>query len=193
MLEWNEAMMKMIFSLLFSLPGIPLLRYGDEIGMADDVSLKGRESVRTSMQWVNRQNGGFSKAKKLKHPVIEGDYGYEKINVLDSINDPSSFLNWVKQLIGIRKQCQEIIEEPIEIIKTSHASIIAYAYRDSGHQLLLLHNLSTEPVIVDKKELNVRDVALYPLLSDELADDDSDKIVLNSYSYKWFKIFLQNE
>jgi maltose alpha-D-glucosyltransferase / alpha-amylase len=192
MLQWNEALMKMALSLLFSLPGIPLLRYGDEIGMADDLSLAGRESVRSPMQWANRPNGGFSTApeKKMKHHVITGAHGYETINVLDAINEPTSFLNWVKQLIGVRKQCQEIIEERLELIHTDHKAVVAFTYRDEKHQLLLLHNLSDMPVVIQKKELNMQGIPVYSLLNDEPIAAGLENIAMGSYAYKWFKIFL---
>jgi maltose alpha-D-glucosyltransferase/alpha-amylase len=192
MLQWNEAMMKMVLSLLFSLPGIPLLRYGDEIGMADELSLEGRESVRSVMQWANRPNGGFSAApeKKMKHCVIKGRHGYEKTNVLDAINDPASFLNWIRQLTGVRKQCQEIIEERLELIDTPHRTVIACTYRDEQHQLLLLHNLSASPVAIGKKELNLQGMPFYSLLNDEPFADSPESIAMSSYAYKWFKIFL---
>ncbi len=107
----NLKLIRLLYSLMFSLPGCPLIRYGDEIGMGEDLSLPGRSSVRTPMQWSSEKNGGFSSApaEQLVHPVISGgEFGYEKINVETARQQPGSLLNWIGQLIRIRKQCPEI-------------------------------------------------------------------------------------
>jgi maltose alpha-D-glucosyltransferase/alpha-amylase len=192
MLDWNHRVMKMAFSLMFSLPGIPLLRYGDEIGMGDDLSLPGRESMRTPMQWANRANGGFSNApgKKLSHPAITGSRGYQHINVLDFQSTPTSFLNWMKLLISARKQCQEIIEQPVSTIDTRYKNILAHTYKDNKYWLLLLHNLSDKPVRLQKKELGVTGMQLHNLLMDDETGENDEEILLNPYGFKWLKTFI---
>ncbi|NJK86163.1 MAG: trehalose synthase, partial [Bacteroidales bacterium] len=120
MLNNDRRHMELVHSLVFSLPGIPMIRYGDEIGMGDDLSIPGRSSVRTVMQWNYEKNGGFSTAnpEDLIMPTItEGDYGYLKVNVEDQEKKPGSHLNWVKKLVRIRKQCKEIGEGVFKIVK----------------------------------------------------------------------------
>src|SRR5690606_33996885 len=100
---------KLAYSVMFSLPGTPVIRYGDEVGMGDDLSLKGRDAVRTPMQWSHERQAGFSTAEKLVHPVIEkGLWSYERVNVEAQRRDPSSFLRWTMRMIRIRKECPEI-------------------------------------------------------------------------------------
>src|SRR5690606_12304092 len=90
------------YSLLFSLPGVPMIRYGEEIGMGDNLRLKGRDSVRTAMQWTDSSNGGFtSKTGRIPNPVIStGDYRYAEVNVAKQHCDEDSFLNWLERLIA---------------------------------------------------------------------------------------------
>jgi maltose alpha-D-glucosyltransferase / alpha-amylase len=95
MLGNDRRRLELAYSLLFSLPGTPMLQYGDEIGMGDDLSLPERECARTPMQWTERAHGGFSRAEKVVRPVIDDDeYGYRKVNVADQRRDPDSLLNW---------------------------------------------------------------------------------------------------
>ena len=95
---------------MLTLPGTPVLRYGEEILMGDDLSLKERNSIRTPMQWSTEKNGGFSTAapELLVRPVItEGKYGYKHLNVEMQQRNPDSFFNWIERAISIRKQCPE--------------------------------------------------------------------------------------
>ncbi|HAG83523.1 MAG TPA: trehalose synthase, partial [Cyanobacteria bacterium UBA12227] len=111
MLGGERRHLELAYSLLFSLPGTPLLRYGDEIGMGDDLSLEDRTSVRTPMQWSNTQNGGFSTAPQeaLTLPVISaGEYGYQQVNAITQQRDSNSLLNWIERVIRIRQQCPEL-------------------------------------------------------------------------------------
>jgi maltose alpha-D-glucosyltransferase/alpha-amylase len=110
MLRGDRRRVELAYSLLFSLPGTPVIRYGDEIGMGDDLSLVERASVRTPMQWSSEENGGFSTAprQQLFKPVITGgDYGYERVNVAVQQRDAGSLLNWMERLIRVRKGCPE--------------------------------------------------------------------------------------
>jgi maltose alpha-D-glucosyltransferase/alpha-amylase len=103
MVEGNERKIRMAYSLVFSLPGTPVLRYGDEIGMGDDLSLPERNCARTPMQWSTEPQAGFTKNEKPILPVIsEGPYGFQHINVADQRYDPESMLNWMERLIRMR-------------------------------------------------------------------------------------------
>src|SRR4029453_17390551 len=94
------------YSLVLSLPGTPVLRYGDEIGMGEDLRLRDRTAIRTPMQWSAERNAGFSTADKLIRPVVTHDvYGYEMVNVEQQRRDPSSLLAWTARMIRFRKQC----------------------------------------------------------------------------------------
>lgn len=94
---------------MFSLPGSPVMRYGDEIGMGDDLRLKERDAVRTPMQWSNERNAGFTAAEMPVRPVIaDGPYAYDQVNVESQRRDPNSLLNWTARMIRVRKECPEI-------------------------------------------------------------------------------------
>src|SRR5438094_4692614 len=98
---------ELMHAILFSLPGSPVLYYGDEIGMGDNIFLGDRDGVRTPMQWSGDRNGGFSRAdfaRLYSAPIMDPISGYQAVNVEAQQRDPSSLLNWMKRLIALRKQ-----------------------------------------------------------------------------------------
>src|SRR5438309_8166121 len=100
---------ELAFSLLFTLPGTPMLQYGDEIGMGDDLSLPERECARTPMQWSTEPHGGFTKAEQPFMPVIsDGPYGFQHVNVAQQRRDPDAMVNWTERIIRMRKAVPEI-------------------------------------------------------------------------------------
>lgn len=110
MLNGNRKHLEMAYSLLFTMPGSPLLVYGDELGMGDNLDLPGRTSVRTPMQWTDDKSGGFSTApadKLFRQPITKGPFGVKKINVEAQRHETDSLLNWMKRLIMMRKNCPE--------------------------------------------------------------------------------------
>ncbi|WP_051038419.1 alpha-amylase family glycosyl hydrolase [Gloeocapsa sp. PCC 7428] len=111
MMNGERRRIELVYSLMFNLPGTPLLRYGEEIGMGEDLSLPGRNSVRTPMQWSDAPNGGFSNAPAdalVRSVIAEGEYGYQRVNVATEQRDPNSLINWMERLIRTRKPCQEL-------------------------------------------------------------------------------------
>src|SRR3569623_2544343 len=95
MLGGDQRRLEMAYSLMFTLPGTPVIRYGDEIGKGDDLSLPEREAARTEMQWSSAANRGFTLAQRSRVPVIaDGPFGYAKVNVADQRREPNSLLNW---------------------------------------------------------------------------------------------------
>ena len=132
MMQSDRRRIEMTYSLAFTLPGTPLLRYGDEIGMGDDLSLEGRDSVRTPMQWSDNPNGGFSTADAdaLTRPVIsEGEYGYQQVNVSFEQRDPTSFLNWMEHLVRTRRQCPEFGTGKWRILETGEPAVLPMPVR----------------------------------------------------------------
>ena len=109
MLDGDRRRLELAYSLMFTLPGTPVLRYGDELGMGDDLSLPERNCARTPMQWSNEPHGGFTKSDKPAHPVITGGpYGFEHINAAIQRRHPESLLNWTERIIRMRKEVPEI-------------------------------------------------------------------------------------
>lgn len=187
----NRPQIELAYSLMFSLPGIPVIRYGDEIGMGDDLSLEERNSVRTPMQWSADKNAGFSSGEKLVHPVInEGPYACKHVNVDSQRRQPDSLLNWMTSLIRLRKECPEIGWGDWEIIDTGNPSILAIHYVHNGSSLLIVHNFDEKAheitIKLPKKEV----IKLIDMMRiDESNPDEKGKhrINLDAYGYRWFR------
>ncbi|HEX6293261.1 MAG TPA: alpha-amylase family protein [Herpetosiphonaceae bacterium] len=194
MLGGDQARLALAYSLLFTLPGTPVLRYGEEIGMGDDLSLEERESVRTPMQWSPEENGGFSKAprKKLVRPVISGgSYGYQRVNVAAQSRDPRSLLNTIERMIRTRKVCPEFGWGQAQIMDTGEASVFAHRCEWDGGIVLAVHNLSSKacPVTLDLSEYEAGH--LVDLLGDReyrRFDGGKHQIELEGYGYRWFRV-----
>src|SRR5207302_5336135 len=130
-------------SLAFSLPGTPVIRYGEEIGMGDDLSLHERESIRTPMQWSGEPNGGFSTAPsdKLVRPVIsEGEYRYERVNVAEQRLAFDSLLNWTERLVRTRKECPEFGCGELRFLETDNRVVLAHTCSCRGNTVAAVHN-----------------------------------------------------
>ena len=107
MLAGDRKRIELAYSLLFTLPGTPVIRYGDELGMGDDLTLPERACCRTPMQWSTEPNGGFTKSKRPVLPVIgTGPFGYQHVNVAEQRRDPDSLLNWTERIIRSEKKCR---------------------------------------------------------------------------------------
>src|SRR6195256_6071080 len=129
MLNGDRRIIELAYSLIFTLPGTPVLRYGDEIGIGDDLSLPERQCARTPMQWSTEPNAGFSKSEKPVVPVInDGPYGYEHVNAAAQRRDPDSLLNWTERIIRMRKEVPEIGWGDFKILATRDASVLAVQY-----------------------------------------------------------------
>ncbi len=187
----NRQQTELAYSLMFALPGTPVIRYGDEIGMGDNLGLKERDAVRTPMQWSGEKNAGFSKADSLVHPVIdEGPYGYDAVNVESQRRQPDSLLNWMTSMIRLRQECSEIGWGDWVIIETDNRSILALYYRWRGSSLITLHNFDAHAheVILDTKRKE--ESKLTDLLNiEELVADEQGRhrIRLGAYGYRWFR------
>lgn len=200
MVKNDRRRLEMIYSLGFSLPGIPLLRYGDEIAMGDDLSLPGRDSVRTPMQWSDSPNGGFSTATldKLPRPVIAaGNYRYQQVNVAFEQRQPDSLLNWMEHLIRTRRQCPEFGTGKWRILPTDEPTVLAHCCETDQTAMLALHNLADRPCEVTLPGfehhhlMEVFNDNFSGIASDQpyrAADQSTDTLQLNAYGYRWFRV-----
>lgn len=188
----DRRKMELAYSLLFSIPGTPVLRYGQEIGMGDDLSLEQRISVRTAMQWSKEKHGGFSlsSGKKTTVPVISsGEFGYENVNVHDQMRNPDSFLNWVERVISIRKECIEFGFGDYEILDTRHSSVLAHCCTWNNGCSIAVHNLSEKECTI-KLELPEGDLHLVELFGNEKYeqfDPKTGELTLSPFGYRWFR------
>lgn len=180
---------ELIYSLLFSLPGTPLLRYGDEIGMGDDLSLEGRNSVRTPMQWADTENGGFSPAPadQLPRPMItEGEYGYSNVNVTSQQRDPHALINWIERLVRMRKQYFVIGRGDWEVIRTDTSCIFALCCYLPDQAILTVHNFSEQPCTATLEANHLSNWV--EIFSDQPYDPPAQDMPLASYGYRWFEV-----
>ena len=154
LLENSRRRIELLHSLLFSMPGTPVVYYGDEIGMGDNIYLGDRNGVRTPMQWTGDRNAGFSRADPARlfaPPIMDPVYGYQAINVEAQERAPFSLLNWMKRMIGLRKQFQVFGRGTIEFLPAENRKILAYLRRYKDDEILCVANLSrsVQPVELD--------------------------------------------
>ena len=158
LLDNNRRKIELMNALLFSMPGTPVMYYGDEIGMGDNIFLGDRNGVRTPMQWSSDRNAGFSKAnpQRLFLPVIiDPEYTAEALNVESQQANPSSLLWWMKRLIALRKSHPVLGVGDIKFLTPSNPKVLAFVRSDATQQVLVVANLSrfSQPIELDLKEL----------------------------------------
>lgn len=196
MLGGDERRMRMTYSLAFSLPGTPVLFYGEEIGMAENLDVEGRFAVRTPMQWTDGANGGFSRAprRRLPRPLPEGLYGPGRVNVADQRHDHSSFWWFIRDLIYTYRQQPEIGWATVEVVKQPHRAVLAHVCREkSGWLMLALHNFGAEAVMVsvalDDLGPGCSLVDLLDGLSEHpIETQGSVELHLEAYGYRWLRL-----
>jgi maltose alpha-D-glucosyltransferase/alpha-amylase len=192
MLNNNRQRLELAFSLLFSLPGTPMMQYGDEIGIGDNLKLPERECARTPMQWTSERHGGFSRAARVVRPVINDPvFGYQKVNVSDMRRDPQSLLNWTERIIRMRKECPEISWGTFSILRTTEPGVLALRYDWRDTSLVTLHNFANRDVKVKLKVGVERDDMLVDVFSDlhsRVRNDGMHLIPLDGYAWRWYRV-----
>jgi maltose alpha-D-glucosyltransferase/alpha-amylase len=188
----DRPQLELAYSLLFALPGTPVIRYGDEIGMGDDLALPERAAVRTPMQWSDEPHAGFSTAEKTVEPVIEdGVWGYPRVNVEAQRRDPESMLNWTARMIRMRKECPEIGWGTWEILDAGCPQVLAMRYDWRGNSLLVVHNFDTKPHALELRAGVENGGRLVNLLQEEESCADENgvhHIVLDAFGYHWYRV-----
>ena len=151
MLGGDERRLRLVYSLMFSLPGTPVLFYGEEIGLAENLDVPGRLAVRTPMQWADEVGGGFTKAsaRRQTRPFPEGLYSPQHVNVGDQRHDHDSLWWFMRNLIRMRKQTPQLGWAQIEVLRTRPRGVFAHVAREGDWLMLALHNFAPESVLVD--------------------------------------------
>ena len=196
MLGGDMRRIRMAYSLMFSLPGTPVLFYGEEIGMGENLDIDGRMSVRTPMQWSAGENGGFSSAprRRLPRPLPTGVWGPENVNVADQRSDPASLWSFIQRLISRYRQSPEIGWSDVEILKQPQRSVLAHVCRYGEWAMLAVHNFGDQPVEI---ELEVPGLppgsVLVDLLvprAERLQPDDRGRLPLTlaAYDHRWLRV-----
>jgi maltose alpha-D-glucosyltransferase/alpha-amylase len=190
MVDNNQRILRMVHSLLFSLPGSVMLRYGDEIGMGDDLSLKGRMSVRTPMQWSAGTHAGFSngRPKRLVHPLIDrGEYSYKNLNVLEQQRDPDSLLNFIERLITTRRQNSEIGHGEAIYVDAGRKELLIHGCVVDTVAMGFVHNFSDQ-VITVPLPVRFREQQFSKVFCDSESYADSDVMIVSPYGFLWLKM-----
>jgi len=192
MLDNDRRKIEFAMSLLFTLPGTPMLQYGDEIGIGDDLSLPERMCARTPMQWSADRHGGFTTAARPLRPVVSDPvFGYERVNVEAQRRDPQSLLNWTERAIRMRKECPEVSWGDWKILRTRAPEVLVMRYIYDSHALVVIHNFSDKPRAIQLDADVVGDKTMVNLLTQEdshATDRGQHRIELDAYHYRWFRV-----
>ncbi|SHH26092.1 alpha-amylase family protein [Geodermatophilus nigrescens] len=197
MLDGDPRRVRMVYSLLFSLPGTPVLFYGEEIGMGEDLSAEGRLAVRTPMQWTAGTNGGFSTADadRLPGPVVEGGFAPEFVNVGDQRRDEDSLLSFMKLLIRRYRESPELGWGSFRVLEQPHASVLAHVCEWDDGTLLAVHNLGPEPrtvpLTLDGCDASHRLEDLLVTQSTPIGADGAVELTLDGYGYRWLRVVAE--
>ena len=193
MLDGERARIEMVYSLMFSLPGTPVLFYGEEIGMVENLDVPGRMSVRTPMQWSGERNGGFSTAAEdeLRMPLVAGErFGPVAVNVAAQRREPGSLLNWMERLIRRRKETPELGWGRWSLVPAADPALFAHRCDWEGSTVIAVHNLSPEPRALEL-ELDEQWEALVDLLGEEedvTPSGGAPKLELPGHGYRWLRL-----
>jgi maltose alpha-D-glucosyltransferase / alpha-amylase len=188
----DPGRVELALSLLFSLPGMPVLFYGDELGMGDDLALPARLAVRTAMQWADQPNGGFSVAAGdcMQRAVIgEGHFGYSARNVATLEREPTSLLNRTERLIRARKQCPEFGWGSLELLRTNNEAVLAHVCTWQDSRVFAVHNFSDRPAEATIHFGSEAQVPLTELVQDSEYEpvDSCSRVALGPFGYRWFR------
>ena len=194
LMEFSRPRIELMNSLLFSMPGTPIIYYGDEIGMGDNVHLGDRNGVRTPMQWNSDRNGGFSRCdpSQLFLPVNQDTIGgYDAINVEAEQRSPFSLLNWMKRMIALRKQHPVFGRGAIEFLPTPNRKVLTYLRRDETESVLCVANLArtVQPVELDLSQFaGLTPVEMLGETTFPRIGDLPYFLTLAPYGFYWFRL-----
>jgi maltose alpha-D-glucosyltransferase/alpha-amylase len=194
MLGNDPARIKMVYSLLFTLPGTPVLFYGEEIGMGENLAAEGRNAVRSPMQWTTGPTGGFSTADpdQLAGLVVTGEFSPEHVNVVDQRRDPDSLLNWIKLLIQRYRECPELSWGKYTVLEHESPTVFAHLSEYEGGSIVALHNFSDESaevtLAVAGSGVGVRVADLLTGETTELDNDGTLRHAVPGYGACWLRV-----
>jgi maltose alpha-D-glucosyltransferase/alpha-amylase len=199
MLNGDRRHIELAYSMQFTSPGTPVLRYGEEIGMGEDLSLPGRDAIRTPMQWEADRTGGFSTAapEELVKPMTgRGAYSPRKVNVHDQERDPASLLSWFERMIRTLRECPEVGVGTSAVVDVAlPRSVLVHRCDAPEGSMVFLHNLADRAVSVDLGKLegvagrpsDVFSDVVYPALGARLTD-----VPINGWGYRWIRLRRSN-
>ena len=193
MLGGDSRRLRLAYSLQFTMPGTPVLRYGDEIGMGEDLSLPERDAIRTPMQWSGTSNGGFSTASpdRLIRPVVSAPpFGFDEVNVTDQRLEPDSMLSWFERMLHTLRECDEIGSGTHRVIDGTPPAVLAHVAEGPTGVVLFVHNLSEEPLVVTPTGVPAEDQPPVEVFSDHPypGEVDPSKLEVGPYGFRWVRL-----
>jgi maltose alpha-D-glucosyltransferase / alpha-amylase len=194
MLGGDRRRLELAYSLMCTLPGTPVIRYGDEIGMGDNLDLPERNCARTPMQWSTEPHAGFTESDRPASPVIDaGPYGFEHVNVAKQRRDINSMLNWTERIIRMRKEVPEVGWGDFTVIAARDPAVLIIRYDWRNNSVLFVHNLDEKPREVSFATGLPGDAG--KLLINLLTEDHSSAnapgkhtLMLEAYAYRWYRV-----
>lgn len=194
MMGGDRKHIELTYSLQFSMPGTPVLRYGEEIGMGEDLKLDGREAIRTPMQWSADRTGGFSTAPvaELVRPLpTRGAYAPKRVNVESQRRERESLLRWFQELIRVLRECPEIgVGRPTVVDVALPRSVLLHRFDATEGSILLIHNLADDPVTLDLSGVDTG-TRPYEVFSDAVYEPLPPKLsqlCLGGWGYRWIRL-----
>ena len=190
----DRARIEVANSLLFTLPGAPVVYYGDELGMGDNIWLEDRDGVRTPMQWSAEPNAGFStaSAEELYAPLIENEaYGYQQLNVEAQRADPGSLLNWMRRAIRVRKAHAALARGEVCFLEAANQAVLAYLRSEGEETILVANNLSAEEQVIELDLADFAGARPNDLLSGQqmaAITREPYRLELARYGYRWLQL-----
>lgn len=194
MLDGDRRKLELAYSLQFTLPGTPVVRYGDEIGMGDDLSLLERDAIRTPMQWTDGVTAGFSTADpaRLVRPVItDGPYGCDRVNVTRQRTDPASLLMWFERTLHTLRECPEVGENACQVLESGDPAVLAHMFSGASGAVLFLHNLGDSASVVritDQLDLTARPEEILADQEYGVLDPALAELRIDGYGYRWIRL-----
>jgi trehalose synthase len=190
MLDGDRRRMRMVYSLAFSLPGTPVLFYGEEIGMAENLEIEGRMSVRSPMQWSPEPCAGFTTAgEPVRPPVADGRFGFERVNVARSRRDGDSLLNWMERLIRRRRECPELGWGRCTLLDVADPALLAHRVDWDDSAIVALHSFSEEPSRASVPVGDGVEAAVDLFVHEELTPSAGRlEVPLEGYGHRWLRL-----
>jgi trehalose synthase len=188
MLGGDQRRMRLVYSLVFSLPGTPVLFYGEEIGMAENLAIDGRYAVRSPMQWSAERHGGFTTSDAPgRPPLADGPFGFCKVNVAAQRRDPHSLLNWIERLIRRRRECPELGWGAWSLLEQDDPAVFAHRADWGDATIVAVHNLAARETEAELA-LDADGVLVDLFGADEHALDGALRLPLEPYDHRWFRL-----
>ena len=195
LLDNDRRSLELLNSVLLALPGSPILYYGDELGMGDNIKLFDRNGVRTPMQWNAGHNGGFSTASREQcffPPIDDAVYGFERVNVEAAEQDPGSLLHWTSDILKLRREYPTFATGELKFIDTNNKAVLAFVRQDANATLLIVSNFAATPQSVTlelgefagKTPITLGNNANFPAIP----QDGQYTLALGRHDFYWFRL-----